>query len=225
MNSTRYLRQTGLLIIVLMAVFLCNACALFVMEALPKKPPELAGVQKEKDYKGVACRKVLVVGLSRNAHREGALETGFVDRFANRGVDVVGSVLAVPELGALRDEKALRKQMEEQQIDAIITVAVRDVSGPGPFLWHPAAGNPSWTEASLDWKEAQVQEKVAEAQNNARFEITLWDSASMKRRWVASSHPFNRFEQAQEAYSTADSAVYQLLKGKVLQPAPRAAGK
>lgn len=225
MRSSRQPRRLRLLIIAVMAAFLCNACALFVMEALPKKPPELAGVQKEKGYAGVTCRKVLVVGLARDAHRESALETGFIDRFANRGVEVVSSSMVVPDLGALRDEKALHKQMAQQQIDAVITVAVRDVPSTGPFVWHPAAGSPSWAEASRDWKEAREPEKIAESQNNARFEIALWDSASMKRRWVASSKPFNRYDQAEEAYRAADSAVYQLLKGKVLKPVSEAAGK
>lgn len=217
-------KQTTFLALLITTALLCNSCALMIMSALPKKPAKLAGTAKESAYPGLACRKVLVVGLSDDATREVLLENGFVDRLAGNGVQVIGSLVAVSKLDTLKDETVLRRRMAEQQIDAVLTVVIKDVpeaATAAPFVWHSDKVNPSWAEACRHWKDsAETDLRSRPRQGSARFEIALWDAASLKRRWQASSYPFDRYDQPKEIYHAADSAAYQLLKEHVLYPAP-----
>jgi hypothetical protein len=197
----------------LLMVLSMTSCTMIVMNLLLDGPKKLVGTQKERNYRGGECRKVLIIGLIENTSPRVEVENAFIDRFTQPGLHpVVGSII-LPDLTSLKNRAIIDKLVREEQIDKVITIEIKDIADKdmpgwlGIWLATPLPKG-DLTDVAPSWSMTK----------NVRFEIGLWDVKTLKREWTGTTHPVERFEILQHVNETAGSAFYTLSKEKILRP-------
>ena len=141
------------------------------------------------------------------------MENAFTDRFTQPGLHpVVGSII-LPDLASLKDRAIIDKLVREEQIDKVITIEVKDVADKDMPGWLRI-----WLATPLPKGDLTDVAPSRGMAKNVRFEIGLWDAKALKREWTGTTHPVELFEILRHVYAAADSAVYTLIKEKILRP-------
>ena len=214
MNRTIFWRISFSLVLLLMVLFL-SSCALMVISSFLDGPEKLAGTQKDRNYQGSECRNVLVIGLIENISQRVGVENALTDQFTQPGLHpIVGSII-LPNLSLLKDRAIIDKLVREEQIDKVITIAVNDVADKDMSGWLRIWLATPFPKVDLTDVIPSAGEGMTK---NIRFEIGLWDAKTLKREWIGTTHPVERFEILRYANEPAGSAVHTLIKEKIIRP-------
>jgi hypothetical protein len=200
-------------LVLLLMILSMTSCTMIVMNLLLDGPEKLAGTQKDRNYRGGECRNVLIIGLIENTSQRVGVENAFTDRFTQPGLHpVVGSII-LPDLASLKDRAIIDKLVQEEQIDKVITIEVKDVADKDMPGWLGI-----WLATPLPKGDLTDVAPSRGTTKNIRFEIGLWDAKALKREWTGTTHPVELFEILRHTYAAADSAAYTLIKEKILRP-------
>ncbi|MDQ5987525.1 MAG: hypothetical protein CSYNP_03270 [Syntrophus sp. SKADARSKE-3] len=204
-------RRIVIFLALCLMILLTTSCALLVMGAMTR-PEKLAGTQKDGNFRGSECQNVLVISLMENTSQRVAVENVFADRLTQPGLIPIAGSLKLPTLSLLKDRAFLEKLMQEEHIDHVITVEVKDVAEndlkkwPGTWLATPL---PKGDLADVTLSHGTTK--------NVHFEIGLWALNSMKREWTGTTRPLDRSDILRDVPAAADSTAYTLKKDKILR--------
>ena len=212
MHKSTFRRIIFFLVLLLMVLSM-TSCTMIVMNLLLDGPEKLAGTQKDRNYRGGECRNVLIIGLIENTSQRVGVENAFTDRFTQPGLHpVVGSII-LPDLASLKDRAIIDKLVQEEQIDKVITIEVKDVADKDMPGWLRI-----WLATPLPKGDLTDVAPSRGTTKNIRFEIGLWDAKTLKREWTGTTNPVELFEILRHTYAAADSAAHTLIKEKILRP-------
>jgi len=198
--------------VLLLTIIFLNSCAMIIAKHILDNPEKLAGTQKAANYKGDECRNILIIGLIANISQRVAVENAFIDRFTKPGLHpIVGSII-LPDLASLRDSAIIDKLVQEKQIDKVITIEVKDVADKNMPVWLRI-----WMSSPLPQGNLTSTTPAQDTTNNVRFEISLWNAKNLTREWTGTTHPGESFNTMQHVFEAADSAIYTLIKEKIIR--------
>lgn len=129
-------------------------------------------------------RKVLVVGITPDAHARRAFEDRFVSLLRGREVEAITGYSIVPDLGAERDTAKVRDALLAQRVEGLITVRLTPLGDPTEEAW--AAG---WREAmtgperARDYVDTGLRAFDAKASKYG-VEVAFWSMDEGRRIWA-----------------------------------------
>jgi len=175
--------------------------------------PGLADRWKDAQAIRPALRKVLVVGITPDAHARRAFEDRFVTLLRARGVEAITSYSIVPDLGAERDAAAVRDAFLAQRVEGLITVRLTPLEHPPEEAW--AAG---WREAvarperARDYVETGLRGFDAKS-SKFGVEAAFWSMDDGRRIWAGrfkgQSIKYLRGHASEMVQSVIDEMVFQ----------------
>jgi hypothetical protein len=199
--------------VLLLIVISLTSCGMIIAQHIMASPDKLAGTKKAGNYQGDECRNILIIGLIENTSQQVGVENAFTDRFTKPGLHPIAGSIMLPDRASLKDRAIIDKLVQEKQIDKIITVEIKDVDDKDMPGWLH-----SWLSTPLPNDELNNIAPSKGTTNNIRFEISLWDTKTLKREWTGTTNPGESFETMQHVYQAADSAIYTLIKEKIIRP-------
>ena len=203
---------TGIVLFLALAtmVLLTTSCALIVTGIIDR-PDRLAATQKDLNYRGAECRKVLVIGLIEETSRRVAVENVFTDRLTQQGLQAVVGSLKLPDLASLKDRAFIDQLLLDGHIDHVITVEIKDVADKDLPGWPR-----NWSAKPLPKGDLTDMAPSPGIEKSIHFEITLWDVKSMKREWAGTTLPLDRYSIMRDLAETADATAFTLKSDKIL---------
>jgi len=201
-----------LALLLTLTVLSMTSCALIIMDVMAH-PERLAGTQKDMNYRGSECRRLMIIGLLEDTSQRVAVENVFSDRLTQQRVQAVVGTLTLPDLLSLKDRALMEQLMRDEHIDHLVTIEVKDVADHGQTGWLKA-----WLATPLPEGDLTGLALSRGVTKNVHFEIGLWDVKSMKREWTGTTHPLNRHDILRHAHEAADSAAYTLSQDNILRP-------
>jgi len=167
----------------LVAVFV----SIFVL--LGAAPPiRLADHWLNRDVERKKLNKIMVVGVTEIDEARRHFENKFVTHLRGRDVEAATGYSLVADLTHIQAEDVIRKEIDDQQIDGVITVRL--------VLLGKVMSEDAWGE---QWKAELTSGKrlrelidewlpVGDAKASSYgLEITLWDANSGERLWAGRS--------------------------------------
>jgi len=194
---------------VLAALALCTAG----VPAAQAQAPGLADRWKDAQAIRPALRKVLVVGITPDAHARRAFEDHFVSLLRGRGVEAITSYSIVPDLGAERDPAKVRDALLAQRVEGLITVRLTPLEDPPEEAW--AAG---WRETmtaperARDYVETGLRAFDAKTKKFG-VEVAFWSMDDGRRIWAGrfkgQKLKYLRAHASEMVRSVIDEMVFQ----------------
>ncbi len=175
--------------------------------------PGLADRWKDAQAIRPALRKVLVVGITPDAHARRAFEDRFVSLLRGRDVEAITSYSIVPDLGAAQDPATVRDALLAQRVEGLITVRLTPLGDPKEEAW--AAG---WREAMTGPERAREYVETGLRAFDAKsskfgVEVAFWSMDDGRRIWAGrfkgQSIKFLRGHASEMAQSVIDEMVFQ----------------
>ncbi len=191
----------------------------------------LTNTWRDPGYTGGALKKLLVVGITRDATIRRTFEDIFSAQLKSRGVEAIPSYTLIPEDGQA-DEATLRAAVKKSGVDAVITTRVvgidqRTATSPGyvqsygapvypyPFaIGVPPPGVGFYGYYANTW--SYYQPPTTYTYEEATLETSLFDAASGKLVWVATSVTFETQATAKASSELAKIIIDQLTKDKLI---------
>ena len=181
MLDSKIMRRRAILpVAVLTALALCFACA----QDARGQAPGLEDRWKDAQAMRLAMRKVLVVGITLDAHARRAFEDHFVSLLRGREVEAITGYSIVPDLGAERDTAKVRDALLAQRVGGLITVRLAPLGDPPEEAW--AAG---WREAmtaperARDYVDTGLRAFDVKASKYG-VEVAFWSMDDGRRIWA-----------------------------------------
>jgi hypothetical protein len=115
----------GIFMVIALSVF--TSCA----------PTTLKSVWKDDAYHGGHLKKVLIIGVDRNATVKTLLEDEFAEQLKARGTEAIQSHRIFPE-EEIPDKRVMAAKVNELQIDALLIATLKDVADTGLYETYPA---------------------------------------------------------------------------------------
>lgn len=195
-------------------VVVCLLAAVLFMGA--KKQHFLADRWADPDYQSRRFQKLLIVAISDDVEARKQFENKFVSHLRGRGLEGVTSYSIVPDLTVEQDEAQIVQAIDEQAVDAAISVRLVPLRDMTEDEWGT-----QWraqVEAVGDLRELideslPVDPKKAKAYG---VEVALWETERWSRIWAARSDTYKRKELSKEAGNFVQTTMQILWVDKLL---------
>jgi len=170
------------------------------------------------DFQRRPFKKIVVIGISDDRETRHRFEDKFVSHLRGRGVQGTTSYSIVSDLTVQRDEQKIVQTIEEQGIDAAISVRVVPMKGLDKAAW--SARWQQQVEADGDLRELiddslPLQGKKA---NKYGVEVALWETATWDRVWAGRTDTYKRGELRKGAGDFVQYVMDSLTFAELLEP-------
>ena len=145
---------------------------------------------KSPDYQQTTFGKFMVVGITDDAETRRRFEDKFVSHLRGRKLEAVTSYSIVPDLTSIADRTEIVAAIEEQSIQAVISVRLVSMASTTPEAW---AG--SWRETTTGSQRLRelIDESLplpAKPVGPFGVEIALWDTKTGARVWAGRTESY-----------------------------------
>jgi hypothetical protein len=169
--------------------------------------------------RGPACRKMLVVGVTRNASVRRIFEDEVVKAALARGVVPVPSYTLIPEDGPVADAR-LAEAVQRAGVDCVLTTRVvqvqtqLDVIPPPGAGWGPPWGFYGWYGGA--WGPLYAYPPQVVARDVVYAEVRLFRTGPDTLAWAATTQTFAPTDARKESAAFAQLVITQLAERKLI---------
>jgi hypothetical protein len=199
--------------VLLLILITLSSCGVIIAQEIMASPDKLAGTKKAANYQGAESRNILIIGLIADSSQQVGVENAFTDRFTKPGLHPIAGSIILSDLASLKDRAIIDKLVQEKQIDKIITIEIKDFADKDMPVWLR-----DWLSTPLPQDELTNIDPSKGTTNNVRFEISLWDTKTLTRKWIGTTNPSESFDLTRPAYTAADSALLSMTKENIIRP-------
>jgi len=180
-------------------ILLGGAAALLVFAGAAAGEHRLVERWEAPDHESGKSRRLLVIAIADDQEARRNFENKFVSHLRGIGVDGVTSHSLVADLTSVENIEALRRILEDREIDGAISVRAVPLKGLGEEAWGDAWRQAVEGDGNL---RALVDETLPlKEQKSKRYgvEVALWQTASRERVWAARTNSYTRKEMREGA--------------------------
>jgi hypothetical protein len=170
------------------------------------------------DFQRRPFKKLLVIGISDDRETRHRFEDKFVSHLRGRGVQAATSYSIVPDLTVQQDQHIIVQTIEEQRIDAAISVRLVPMKGLDKAAW--SARWQQQVEADGDLRELidDSLPLLAKKAKNYGVEVALWETAKWDRIWAGRTETYKRDELKKGAGDFVQYVMDSLTFAELLEP-------
>jgi len=191
----------------------------------------LTSTWRDPGYSGGGLKKLLVVGITRDATIRRTFEDIFSAQLKSSGIEAIPSYTLMPEDGQA-DEATLKAAVKKSGADGVVTTRVvgidqRTATSPGYTYYYgapvypypyaigaPPPGVGFYGYYANTW--SYYQPPTTYTYEEATLETSLFDAASGKLVWVATSVTFETQAAAKASSELAKIIIDQMTKEKLI---------
>ncbi len=169
-------------------------------------------------HPGPSCKKLLVVGVTRNASVRRIFEDELVKAALARGIVAIPSYTLIPEDGPVPDGR-LAEAVQRAAVDCVLTTRVLQVARqfdvvPQPAFWGPPWGLYGWYGGA--WGPAYAYPPQVVARDTVYAEVRLFRNNSDTLAWAATTQTFAPSDVRKESAEFAQLVFGQLAERKLI---------
>jgi hypothetical protein len=170
---------------------------------------------KSPDYQQTTFGKFMIVGITDDVETRRRFEDKFVSQLRGRRLEAVTSYSIVPDLTGIGDRTAIIAVIEEQTIQAVISVRLVSMASTTPEAWAR-----SWRETATGPQRLRelIDESLplpAKPAGPFGVEIALWDTKTGARVWAGRTESY-KLRQLQQGAGEIVQLIMDRLRDDTL---------